>query len=73
MIRKVGTLRRVDLGMGGWLLEDDAGGQWALHGSLPPGLDGARVELYGVLGAEVSFTMTGAPSLIVEQVRVINR
>lgn len=64
-----GTLRRVDLGTGGWVLE--AGGRkLQLVGDVPAGLAGKRVEVQGrEVRDGVGFLMSGDGMLEVATVR----
>jgi hypothetical protein len=45
-----GTLRRGLPGLGGWKLEGRMGRRWLLVGSVPPQLEGRRVEVRGQSG-----------------------
>jgi hypothetical protein len=63
-----GTLRKVDLGAGGWVLE--AGGKRVqLVGDVPAGLDGKRVEVEGRKVEALGFLMTGDGTFEVSAVK----
>jgi hypothetical protein len=67
-----GVLRRVDLGMGAWVLET-AGQRYQLAGAVPPGLEGKRVRVTGRPSARVGFAMTGDPTLEIGEIAAVER
>lgn len=64
-----GKLEHVDLGAGAWVLVTDDGKRLALDGAVPPGLDGAVVEVEGAVSGGFGFLMTGDPTVRVTRVR----
>lgn len=54
-----GVLRRVDVGLGAWVLELDSGERIGLYGDIPPQLLGQRVRIYGARDVEVGIGMVG--------------
>jgi hypothetical protein len=64
-----GTVRRVDLGTGGWVLET-GGRRLLLVGDVPAGLDGKKVEVQGrEVRDAMSLHMTGDGMLEVAKIR----
>lgn len=68
-----GTLERVDLGTGAWVLVDDHGERWqlddtALDGGVPADLAGRRVHVSGRPVESLGFAMVG-PTLAVRRIR----
>ena len=64
-----GTLERVDLGGGGWALKADDGQRYELHGDVPAGLAGKRVQVEGRKASRMGFLMTGDPGIEVRSVK----
>ena len=64
-----GTLKRVDLGAGGWVLETKSGERIALFGDVPAALEGRAVEVQGKEVDGASFLMTGDKMVEVSRVR----
>lgn len=64
-----GKLERIDLGAGGWQLVTPDGKRFVLDGDVPPGLEGASVEVEGAVGGGFGFLMTGDPTVKVTRVR----
>lgn len=66
-----GTLKRVDLGPGAWMLETADGEQLTLFGDVPADLKGRKVEVTGrPLRDGASFAMAG-PMVEVARVRAL--
>ncbi|NOY26417.1 MAG: hypothetical protein GXP62_11145 [Oligoflexia bacterium] len=65
-----GTLQRVDLGTGTWVLVDDAGTRWQLNGKIPQELVGQRVTVHASPSSAQSFGMAG-PTLRVHRIQAI--
>lgn len=63
-----GTLKRLDLGTGVWVLETGDGERVALVGDVPAALDGRRVEVRGRSVEAMGFGMVGARAFEVERV-----
>ena len=54
-----GTLRKVDLGPGTWVLEAKSGKKYALHGDIPEKLEGRTVQVQGQPSTGFGFGMVG--------------
>ena len=54
-----GTLRRVDLGPGTWVLESQDGTQYTLHGDIPASLCDKKVQVEGTPSTGFGFGMAG--------------
>ncbi len=63
-----GTLKRVDLGPGAWVLDTPDGQRYQLAGDIPAELAGKRVKVEGKVENGFSFAMTG-PTLRVKAIR----
>lgn len=68
MRRYTGTLKRVDLGAGGWALELDSGGQVLLDGDVPRRLAGQRVTVRGYEAEQQGFLMTGDATVVIKEI-----
>jgi hypothetical protein len=67
-----GTLKRVDLGAGAWVLETRSGEKITLFGDVPAALEGCSVEVSGKeISDGASFVMTGDKMVEVSKVRSI--
>ena len=66
-----GTLRRLDLGTGVWVLERPGGGRVALVGAVPSELDGRRVEVDGQPFAGMGIGMVGTEMVEVSAIRPV--
>lgn len=67
MARFTGTLKKVDLGPGAWVLETDDG-QRPLDGPVPEDLEGEEVVVEGREGGLLGFAMTGGQAIKVKKV-----
>lgn len=63
-----GTLKRLDLGTGVWVLERADGGRVALVGDVPARLDGRRVEVTGRSVEAMGFGMVGESAFEVDRI-----
>lgn len=65
-----GTLKRVDLGTGAWILETRSGEKITLFGDVPAALEGRSVEVSGnEITDGASFVMAGDKMVEVSKVR----
>ena len=65
-----GTLKRVDLGTGAWVLETGSGESITLFGDVPAALEGCSVEVHGKeIKDGASFVMTGGKMVEVSKVK----
>jgi hypothetical protein len=65
-----GTLKRVDLGTGAWILETGDGEKITLFGDVPSALEGCSVEVHGrEIKEGASFVMMGGKMVEVSRVR----
>lgn len=63
-----GTLSRLDLGTGVWVLETDTGDRIPLYGDVPSALSGQRVRVQGEQVEAMGFAMVGNTAIQVERV-----
>ena len=63
-----GTLDRVDVGPGAWVLQTDDGERLTLYGEVPVALRGRRVHVEGQRAIGMGFAMTGDVAVEVSRV-----
>ena len=63
-----GTLKRHDMGTGGWILETDAGDRVSLYGNVDRELAGKRVVIDGQTVDAMGFGMVGSSAFEVRKV-----
>jgi len=66
-----GTLKRHDMGAGGWVLETDGGDTVALYGPVDDTLADQRVEVAGKKVDAMGFGMVGSAAFQVRKVTAV--
>lgn len=64
----IGTLSKLDLGPGVWVLETDDGERIALYGEVPSALSGQRVRVKGREVEAMGIAMVGNTAIHVQSV-----